>query len=261
MQIARNLAVGIFVGVTIAVFLGMLFVAPISQPASYHHFSDARSFLGIPNALNVLSNAAFLFVGVAGAWFLLTRSNQAFTSAIERVPYLVLFFGVSLTTFGSGYYHWSPSNATLVWDRLPMTFGFMGLFAACLAERINLRAGQVLLWPMVVLGILSVVYWQRTGDLRPYVLVQFYSLIAIAILVGLFAPRYTRGKDVFIAIGFYALAKVLETYDAAVYATLRIVSGHTLKHIAAAVASLVLLRMLYKRKRMEQAVTGSAQPE
>ena len=258
MQIRRNLAVGIFVTVTAALFVGMLFVAPISQPDSYHHFSDTRSFFGIPNALNVLSNAGFLVVGVAGLWFLLARSNESFISASERLSYLVLFFGILLTTFGSAYYHWSPSNETLVWDRLPMTFGFMGLFAGCLSERIGLRAGQLLLWPMVVVGILSVTYWQQTGDLRPYILVQFYSLIAIAMLIALFGPRYTRGGDIYIAIAFYALAKVLESYDKSIHATLRIVSGHTLKHIAAAAASFVLLRMLYKRKAIQQTLAVAA---
>lgn len=42
----------------------------------------------------------------------------------------VLFAGVLLTSAGSTWYHLAPTNDSLVWDRLPMTLGFMGLFAA-----------------------------------------------------------------------------------------------------------------------------------
>ena len=258
MQLKRNLAVGIFTGFTIALFLGMLFVHPISQPDSYHHFSDTRTLLGVPNALNVLSNLGFLFVGTVGIWFLITRSADAFITSRERVPYLVLFFGVLLTTFGSAYYHWSPSNATLVWDRMPMTFGFMGFFAGCISERISQRAGQLLLWPMVVIGIVSVAYWQWSGDLRPYVLVQFYPLVAIPLLMALFRPRYSRGGDILLALLLYALAKACESYDAAIYSALRFVSGHTLKHLVAAMASFVLLRMLFTRKPVGEAIAATA---
>src|SRR4051812_38658539 len=114
MRIERKVATSVFVGVTVALFGGMLFVPPISQPDSYHHFADARTLLGIPNALNVLSNVGFLIVGITGLWILIARSRQIFISATESLPYFVLFSGVLLTTVGSAYYHWSPSNSTLV---------------------------------------------------------------------------------------------------------------------------------------------------
>jgi len=56
--------------------------------------------------------------------------------------------------------------------------------------------------------------------------------------------RYTRGSDLAIVVGFYALAKVLETFDTPIFAAGRIVSGHTLKHLAAAAAGYCILRML-----------------
>jgi hypothetical protein len=46
----------------------------------------------------------------------------------------------------------------------------------------------------------------------------------------------------------YALAKVLETFDEPIFAAGHIVSGHTLKHLAAAAAGYYILRMLQKRR-------------
>jgi hypothetical protein len=44
------------------------------------------------------------------------------------------------------------------------------------------------------------------------------------------------------------LAKILELFDKPVFRALHIVSGHTLKHLAAAAAGYCILRMLKKRK-------------
>jgi hypothetical protein len=51
-----------------------------------------------------------------------------------------------------------------------------------------------------------------------------------------------------IVVGFYALAKVLEALDKPISAAGHIVSGHTLKHLAAAAAGYCILRMLQKRR-------------
>jgi hypothetical protein len=50
-----------------------------------------------------------------------------------------------------------------------------------------------------------------------------------------------------VVVGFYVLAKILETADRQVFGLGRIVSGHTLKHLAAAAAGYWILRMLQKR--------------
>jgi hypothetical protein len=159
---------------------------------------------------------------------------------------------VILTCFGSSYYHWNPNNHTLVWDRLPMTVGFMGLLSATIAERVNLRFGIRWLLPLVLVGIASVVYWNRTelagaGDLRPYILVQFGSLFLLLLILILFPPKYTGGKYVGYAIGFYGLAKLLEVADVPIYRVLHIVSGHTLKHLAAAAGIVWIVWMLKTR--------------
>jgi hypothetical protein len=223
----------------------------IAQDPQYHRFVDGRTLLRVPNALNVLSSAGFALVG---AWGLLAlRGSAVLADPRERLPWAVLFLGAALTAAGSAWYHLDPTNATLAWDRLPMTLGFMGLLAALLAERVSLEAGLRALAPLVVAGAASVAYWAFTeargaGDLRPYVLVQLYPLVAVPLLLELFPARYTRGADLVVALAWYAAAKVAESYDAEVYAALRLVSGHTLKHVFAALAVGWLVRMLLLRR-------------
>ena len=236
------------------VFLVALALAPrLPQPQEYHRFADQRAIWGIANGLNVLSNLAFLVVGAWGMGFL-TGRRGTFIDSIERLPYLIFFFGVALTCFGSGYYHLAPDNERLVWDRLPMTIGFTALFAAILGERVGLKPALRLLPLFMLAGLGSVFYWIWTehagrGDLRPYLFVQFFPIIAIPLLIALFPPRYNRAVDLAYVVAFYVLAKVLEGYDNQVNAaTANLVSGHTLKHLAAAVAVWFALRMLQKRE-------------
>ena len=50
-------------------------------------------------------------------------------------------------------------------------------------------------------------------------------------------------------LAFYGLAKLLETFDRQIFALDGgLVSGHTLKHLAAAMAGVWLVRMVWKRK-------------
>ena len=229
----------------------------IPQDPSYHHFADTRTLLDMRNAWDVASNIPFLIFGLMGIRFILRNDDfhdpHRFLSPVERWPYLIFFIGVALTAIGSSYYHSNPNNHTLVWDRLPMTLGFMSLLAAMIAERISVRAGIASLAPLLAFGLVSVEYWNVTesaghGDLRLYAVTQFGSLVILLLLLALFPPRYTRGYDFIVALAFYALAKLLEVGDVQVYrAAHGAISGHALKHLAAAFAAYWLLRMLQLR--------------
>ena len=241
----------------IAAAIAVLFLVPaIPQSEAYHDFADKRALLGIPNCLNVLSNAFFLFVG---AWGLRTVFGRTrFLDPRERWPYAAFFIGVTLTAFGSSWYHLNPNDATLVWDRIPMTIGFLALVAAILAERISVPAGLWLLAPLIVLGVASVLYWEFTqqqgrGDLRPYAFAQFGSLLILLLPIFLFPARYTRTYDLGISLALYALAKLLEAVDRPIFAVFKIVSGHTLKHLAAALAAYWIVRMLRLRHAIQPA--------
>jgi hypothetical protein len=239
------------------------------QSPSYHHFPDQRTFLGIPHCLNVVSNLPITGAGLLGLWFLFRRrakgARPAFLDDRERWPFVVFFLGMALTGFGSAYYHWHPDNGRMVWDRLPMTLVFIALFAATVAERVSVKLGTELLWPLAALGIASVLYWDWTerhgaGDLRPYGLVQVYPFVAVALLLLLLPPRYTGTGYVWGALGWFCLVKVLDIprLDQGIYALGHLVCGHTLHHLAGAVGACWLLRGLTVRRPVSLGASGVA---
>ena len=251
METSKKASLWTLIILTAIIVLICCMIPRIPQPQSYHLFADRRSFRGIPNFGDVVSNLPFAMVGIWGLVFLL-RSATVFLDRREIWAYLIAFAGLLLTAFGSSYYHLAPDNARLVWDRLPMTITFMAMVAAVIAERINVRLGIWLLPILLLVGFASVWqwYWSETrgaGDLRFYAAVQAYSALVV-LLALFFPPRYTRGSDFGLVLGFYALAKVLELFDISIFRALHIVSGHTLKHVAAAAAGFFILRMLQKRK-------------
>lgn len=239
--------------VFIAVFIVYLFPA-IPQSEAYHNFVDKRALFGVPNCLNVISNALFLLVGVRGMWFTLRADHgmNAFVDSRERWPYAAFFAGVTLTAFGSAWYHLNPNDRTLVWDRIPMAIGFMALVAALIGERIDVETGVWLLLPLISVGIGSVVYWEITqlrghGDLRPYAVVQFGSLLVLLLVIVLFPARYTRTTDFAVSLALYGVAKIFEAADRPVFGLAHVVSGHTIKHIFAAFSAYWIFRMLRLR--------------
>ncbi len=150
-----------------------------------------------------------------------------------RTQYLTFFLGVSLVSTGSPYYHLSPNDATLVWDRLPMTVGFMALLSVIVSEYINQRIGRRLFIPLLLIGMLSVWYWAFFDDLSFYLLVQYYPMIAIPVMLIFYKSKQLETKGYWLLILAYLIAKIFEYYDAEVHA-LVFLSGHSLKHIMAA---------------------------
>jgi len=238
---------------TAAFALAAIFVPAMPQPLSYHAFADCRAFLGIPNFLNVASNLPF-FVGGALGLALIWKGGGRFIDAREQLPYLVFFLGALLTCFGSAYYHAAPDNPRLVWDRLPMTLGFAGLVAAAIAERVNLGLGLRALWPLLLVGVVTVIYWYGTermgaGNLIPYAAYQGWSIAVIFLLLFYRSGRYTHGNLLAWAAAWYGLAKVSETYDLQVYRLLGgTLSGHTIKHVLASFAVSAIVRQLKLRE-------------
>ncbi|MET0005995.1 MAG: ceramidase domain-containing protein [Candidatus Thiodiazotropha sp.] len=220
----------------------LLIIDPIPQDVVYHHFVDTGRIFGIPNFFDVISNLAFLLVGAVGIAFCLKNHTGPGHSA-----WLVLFAGVSLVSVGSIYYHWSPSNETLVWDRLPMSVGFMGFLTALLSEYVDRRLSCLLI-PLVIIGIGSVLYGYFFEDLRLYVWVQFFPLLTLPFFMALFSSRFTHQRLLFFALVLYTLAKGAEAYDVTVFQmTGEVVSGHTVKHLLAAASCYTILIMLQRR--------------
>lgn len=220
---------------------------PISQDQAYHVFADRRPMLGIPNFLNVVSNLAFLVVGAVGL-ALAPRARGG-----NRWRFGLLAAGVALTGVGSAVYHLRPNDATLVWDRLPLSLVFGAFFALVIEDRLTgPRDGLFAL--LAALGPASVLYWRLTDDLRLYGLVQFFPLLAIPLILVLFPGGALRGADLVVVLLWYGAAKMAELADADLFAAGEIVSGHTLKHVLAAMGAGRALLMLARRR----AATGGS---
>ena len=234
----------ILVVVVAAAVAAVMAQAPIRQPPSYHDFADGRAFLGVPNLLNVATNIPFLVVGLMGFSLCLRRRQPD-----APWSWITFFAGVTLVFLGSAYYHVAPNDATLVWDRLPMTVGFMGLLLAVLAEHATPRLARYGLVPAVTLGVLSVLYWSYTDDLRPYFSVQAAALLGVAATLLLHRTRYSHRRLLWGALLTYGLAVASEQLDDHIYAlTFNALSGHSLKHLLAALALFWIYLMLRRRE-------------
>lgn len=252
---AQPLAVarlGVLGLLALAMALAVVLLPPMPMPAHLSVYADRRAFFGVPNLFDVVSNVPFLLVGAWGLYLVSRERGRAFAQAAEKWPYLILFGSVALVGLGSAYYHLAPDASRLVWDRLPIAVGFMALVSALVVERIHLKAGLQLLAPLAFVGAASVLYWrwsvlQGAEDVVPYAAVQYGGMAAVLIIALLFRSRYTRGADVLVAVALYGAAKVAEVLDAPIFAAGGIVSGHTLKHLLAALAVGWLLRMLCLR--------------
>ncbi len=224
--------------------IAVMLIGEIRQYQLYHNFADKRSFLGIPNFFDVSSNLLFFFVGIIGSLY---SYKQVRSEA--RYSWITLFAGVTLVSFGSGYYHWNPNDATLVWDRLPMMIGFMGLFSAVLTEFLNPKIEKFMLLPAVIIGLLSVIYWHYTDDLRFYIWLQSVTFLVITVVLFMYEARYTLSRYLLYAFGLFILSKFTELYDKELYyVTNNLLSGHTLKHIFAAISVYYLYLMLKRRE-------------
>jgi hypothetical protein len=260
----RGTRVGLVIGVSVAISSTLFFIPRVPLGAEYHVFADQRTFFGLANCLDVLSNIPFVLIGTWGLISLVrTVPRVSFVEARERIPYLVFFAGVALTGIGSGWYHLAPGDSRLIWDLLPMTFCFTSLLSAVIMERICLKAGIWLLLPLNVLGAASVLYLSLTlseghGDLRPYLFIQFFPAMLIALMICLFPPRYTRTADLMLAFLFFGLAKCFEVLDKQIYSLGSMTSGHTLKHLTAALACFWILRMIKLRYPSTHVSEGEA---
>jgi len=226
---------------TVAIFVLALtaLFAPALPAAGWHipHYVDTRAWLGVPNAGDVLSNLAFLAMGVWG-------SERLRACKDAPVGASWFFVGLILTCLGSGFYHLDPDMPQrLVADRLGMAVAFAGFLGIAASERVSVRAGEAVLVLMMIAGLLAA--WVARENLTPWVVVQFGGM-ALAVGLALTPPRPgALGVPLGGVIVFYVLAKLLELGDATIFeATGHMVSGHTLKHLAAALAAWPIIRAL-----------------
>ena len=219
-----------------------LMLPAMTQDPAYHRFADARTLLGVPNALDVLSNLGFLVAGLYGLHQVASGRLRSFSAAM-KAGVVVTFLGFVATAIGSAAYHLAPADAVLVADRLGMVVAFAGVLGMAAAQRVSARAGFALLGTAFALGLCSVTVWSAFGTLTPYAVMQFGG---IALLLGMLtAPALGPGPNWLWLVAAYVAAKVFEGADAFVWdLTGHVVSGHTLKHLVAALPVLAVTMAL-----------------
>ena len=229
----------------------LLLHGPVAQLPHYHEFADQSTWLGIPHAGDVLSNLLFALVALWGM-VRLWPSRYHPALYLGRYGYSLFLISLLLTALGSAYYHLAPSDARLVWDRLPIALACAGLLAAARAENLPRENGKVGTFLLAVCAIVSVDWWRITsengaGDLRPYLLMQLLPMILIPMWHVIYrAPQEDRATYA-AAIACYVAAKLAELGDHAIYALNGLISGHTIKHLLAALAAGIIVNGLVRR--------------
>ncbi len=246
----RNIGVLVLAAVAPLILASM--VAPFGQDPAYHRFANQQLLLGIPHFGDVVSNIGLLIVGALGLAFVTGgRGRAILTEPSQRLPYQVFFTGIALIAFGSAYYHADPINETLFWDRLGITIAYLALLALFIADRVHGPVGVRVMLPLLVgLGVGAVIYWRLgeaagDGDLRFYFLAQLYPALLIPLICLLFPGRRTDGRFVLYLFVCYAFVVGAEQLDHEIYAlSAGTVSGHSLKHLFAALAAYMIHVML-----------------
>ncbi len=235
-----------------AVIAGVYIQGPIPQDPSYHLFADKRTVFGVRDFWNVITNVPFVVIGFMGMFLPALRETPGGLPGL-RTEYFAFFLGVFATGFGSMYYHYQPGNETLFWDRLPMAISFAAFFCAIAGEHISISAGRKLFWPVAALAAGSVFYWYATeksgsGDLRLYAVVQYLPVLVVPVIISLFKSNLAPSAYLWTVIGLYGAAKIAEVLDKPIYAAGHIWSGHSIKHLTAALGAYVFYRALRRRK-------------
>jgi hypothetical protein len=252
----------------VVALLTAIFGPSVAQHAHYHAFADQRELLGVPFAMDVLSNLPFAIAGLLG----LIALGRA--PALPQRAYVALFFGgLIVTTVGSIIYHLNPNDGTLAIDRLGMVAGFAGMLGLAAMQRISQRAGVVTAATVLLLGPIAVAVWASSGNLLPWALLQGGAMVMLLVL-ALCRPLYrpftmpassaARLPTVSLlpVIAFYVAAKLCELGDHQIFElTNHAISGHSLKHIVAALAAWPVLAALAGTQSRQSTVHNTAKSQ
>ena len=232
--------------ITLVVGIALLAHGSITQWANYHDFADQTLWHGIPHAMDVMSNLGFALAGAIG--LILLRRRAASKPEISDAAYAAFCISLLVTSLCSSYYHLAPDDARLFWDRLPIATACASLLIAVRAEVMPQLGKKRFLLELLALNaaaIASVWWWQVTADLRPYLALQILTLTLIPLWQWTY-PCTARKRWIFLgAIALYVLAKATEIHDLAILHQLGWISGHSLKHVLAAGAGLLIISGLY----------------
>ena len=220
-----------------------IFLPSIQQNQNYHNFADQRVLFGVNNAFDTLSNLAFIIVGALGLFNFYNNQYIKISNSFSVILNL-FFISIILTGLGSSFYHLSPNDFTLVFDRLVLTLVFTFVLAMVASIRISERSGFHTLAELVILGPFTVLIWNYNGNLTPYIILQYGGVVIV--ILTLILTKASKPSPCFTSlIILYGFAKITEFYDEKIFTlSENVISGHTLKHLISAIAVIVFISPL-----------------
>jgi hypothetical protein len=243
MDAKRLYLAALFVFIIMALFYG-----PISQPQEYHDFADDREILGVPNALDVMSNLAIIYPGVVGLAFIHESRNRSQVSEDEISIQITLFSGMILTFAGSVWFHLDPTDSTMLWDRLGMSVVIGSCISLLIHDMWDRNLAAKIHLPIIIASIVSVLWWPVFDDLRVYFIVKHHPFILFPIFLLCGRRIYDKVSGYYWALSMFLLATIFEFADQQIFEITGIISGHTLKHIAAGIGLWFLMVMIRDRE-------------
>ena len=217
----------------------------LPQYANYHAFADQRTLWGLPHAMDVLSNLPFAIMGVAGLVRLHATPERS-PGGAQRPLATVFFAGLVITALCSAWYHLDPTNASLRVDRLGMVLAFAGLLGLAVADRVSARAGVCTSVVVLLLGPPAIETWAIGANLLPWSVLQGGGMLLLLLLAQRKPQCGAWDLPLNAVLAWYVVAKLLELADHPIYLlTHEWVSGHSLKHVAAAMAAWPLLALMH----------------
>lgn len=249
-QVQKNtmlLMVGLFLISMIGQALGMFHLS-----GHYHEFIDSRGFFGIDRFFDTVSNIGFLIVGALFVKEIFLKDQKDFNLILIAIGSILVFFG-------SSFYHLLPTDARLLWDRLPISMVFAGILSYSLFANnlIPEKYKNKFNVGYLLFSICSVVFWyvgslQQQTWLGPYVFVQFGGILTL-IYIALKGENKSFNKKIWAVLMWYILAKLCEHFDQSIFnLTHELFSGHTLKHVFAAIA----LYYWFPKESKEKVITS-----
>lgn len=213
---------------------GLFFFHPIHQDLHYHNFAEQRFLGSVPHWGDVLTNLGFAITGL----LLLRYKHNTEQYPGQKTVFDCFVFSCFALCLGSGYYHWSPNNYVLLWDRATMLLGF-ALILLDTAIIYSIFTPQHLVKKIIgleLLFLLTLFPWVCFDRLELYVLAQFFVMSVMPLLaIKNYLEKGSHYQHILYMFLFYSLAKFFEHYDVFFYHLLGF-SGHSIKHLCYAIS-------------------------
>jgi hypothetical protein len=209
---------------------------PLSIGPMAHRYADTRTWLGVPNGVNVLVNLPMFWLAVWG-WCVTHTSPWPRNL---RLPWQWFHLCVMAGALSAAMYHAAPGNRLLLASHLCMAGAFVMLSLGLLAERLDARFGSLGVCTSAAVAIAAMGAWllARVGppdqgvDLRPLIWLELLPVLLIPAGVLRLPCAQARSSGWVAALALYACSKLLEWSDTAIFQSTGWISGHTLMHVA-----------------------------